>query len=56
MLLCENYRSNEHIISYTSDMFYQQKLVASGRQPAHPSWHPLTFFTARYREVRGDAV
>ena len=56
MLLCENYRSNEHIISYTSDMFYQQKLVASGRQPAHPSWHLLTFFTARCREVRGDAV
>ena len=47
ILLCENYRSHEAIVSYTSDMFYAQKLVASGRQPSHMSWYPLTFFTAR---------
>ena len=47
IMLCENYRSHEAIVSYTSDMFYAQKLVASGRQPSHMSWYPLTFFTAR---------
>ena len=34
-------------MSYTSEMFYHQKLVSSGRQPPHGAWHPLTFFTAR---------
>ena len=47
LLLCENYRSHEAIVRYTSEMFYDQKLVTSGRQAAHPVWHPLTFFTAR---------
>ena len=47
ILLSENYRSHEAIVGFTSDMFYQQKLVSSGKQPAHLSWHPLTFFTAR---------
>ncbi len=32
ILLCENYRSHEAIISYTSQLFYNQKLVASGKQ------------------------
>ncbi|KAK7079845.1 hypothetical protein SK128_024327 [Halocaridina rubra] len=32
---------------YTSDLFYEGRLIASGRQTAHPKFHPLTFFTAR---------
>ena len=34
-------------MSFTSEMFYSQKLVSSGKQPGHTAWHPLTFFTAR---------
>jgi len=55
ILLCENYRSAEAIVDYTSDMFYQQKLVASGKQPCHPVWHPLTFFTARGEDYQDTA-
>ena len=52
ILLCENYRSHEAIVNYTSQLFYEQKLVASGKPPAHSSWHPLTFFTARGEDVQ----
>ena len=52
VLLCENYRSHEDIVSYTSEMFYEQKLVSSGRQASHPAWHPLTFFTARGEDTQ----
>ena len=52
ILLCENYRSHEAIVSYTSSNFYEQKLVASGKPPPHTSWHPLTFFTARGEDVQ----
>jgi superfamily I DNA and/or RNA helicase len=41
ILLCENYRSHEAIINYTSELFYEQKLIASGKQAAHDSWYPL---------------
>jgi len=52
ILLCENYRSHEAIVSYTSELFYEQKLVASGKPPSHQSWHPLTFFTARGEDIQ----
>jgi len=52
ILLCENYRSHEAIVSYTSELFYEQKLVASGKPPGHSSWHPLTFFTARGEDIQ----
>ena len=52
ILLCENYRSHEAIVDYTSKLFYEQKLVASGRPPPHGSWYPLTFFTARGEDVQ----
>eukprot|EP00090_Calanus_glacialis_P043171 TRINITY_DN7638_c0_g1_i1.p1 TRINITY_DN7638_c0_g1~~TRINITY_DN7638_c0_g1_i1.p1 ORF type:complete len:1395 (-),score=231.54 TRINITY_DN7638_c0_g1_i1:680-4864(-) len=52
ILLCENYRSHEAIVSYTSELFYEQKLVASGKPPSHPSWYPLTFFTARGEDIQ----
>ena len=50
--LIENYRSHESIIEYTSELFYEQKLLASGKQTKHDLWHPLTFFTARGEDVQ----
>lgn len=35
------------LLQYTSDLFYEGRLVASGKQTAHPKFYPLTFFTAR---------
>ena len=52
ILLCENYRSHEAIIGYTSELFYEQKLLASGKQTKHDTWHPLTVFTARGEDVQ----
>ncbi|KAM9456834.1 putative helicase with zinc finger domain isoform 2-T2 [Clarias gariepinus] len=52
ILLCENYRSHEAIINYTSELFYEGKLMASGKQPAHKDFHPLTFFTARGEDMQ----
>ncbi|XP_062874530.1 probable helicase with zinc finger domain isoform X2 [Trichomycterus rosablanca] len=52
ILLCENYRSHEAIINYTSDLFYEGKLMASGKQPPHKDFYPLTFFTARGEDVQ----
>ena len=31
ILLCENYRSHSAIINYTSELFYDQQLIASGK-------------------------
>ncbi|XP_071507736.1 probable helicase with zinc finger domain [Diadema antillarum] len=52
ILLCANYRSHDAIVDFTSDLFYEGKLLASGKQPSHPKWHPLTFFTARGEDVQ----
>uniref|UniRef100_A0A8C2HBF1 Probable helicase with zinc finger domain n=1 Tax=Cyprinus carpio TaxID=7962 RepID=A0A8C2HBF1_CYPCA len=52
ILLCENYRSHEAIIKYTSELFYEGKLMASGKQPPHKDFYPLTFFTARGEDVQ----
>ncbi len=52
IMLCENYRSHEAIIKYTSDLFYDQKLLASGRQPAHGEWHPLTLFSTKGEDMQ----
>ncbi|XP_043941030.1 probable helicase with zinc finger domain [Protopterus annectens] len=52
ILLCENYRSHEAIINYTSELFYDGKLMASGKQPAHKDFYPITFFTARGEDVQ----
>ena len=52
MMLCENYRSHNEIIDFTSDLFYDHQLVASGNQPPHPKYHPLTFFTVRGEDVQ----
>ena len=52
ILLCENYRSHEAIIGYTSELFYDQKLIASGKQMEHGLWFPLPLFTARGEDVQ----
>lgn len=52
ILLCENYRAHEAIIKFTSELFYEQKLIASGKQPRHEKFYPLTFFTTRGEDVQ----
>lgn len=52
ILLCENYRAHEAIIKFTSELFYDQKLIASGKQPRHEKYYPLTFFTTRGEDVQ----
>lgn len=52
ILLCENYRAHEAIIKFTSELFYDQKLIASGKQPRHEKFFPLTFFTTRGEDVQ----
>ncbi|QQP40187.1 Uncharacterized protein FKW44_014159 [Caligus rogercresseyi] len=52
ILLCENYRSHGTIIELSSELFYEQKLLASGKQSTHDLWHPLTHFTARGEDVQ----
>lgn len=52
ILLCENYRAHEAIIKFTSELFYEQKLIASGKQPRHDKFYPLTFFTTRGEDLQ----
>lgn len=52
ILLCENYRAHEAIIQFTSESFYDQKLVSSSKQPKHSRFYPLTFFTTRGEDVQ----
>nr|CAD7260482.1 unnamed protein product [Timema shepardi] len=52
ILLCENYRAHEAIIQFTSELFYDQKLISSGKQPRHDKFYPLTFFTTRGEDVQ----
>lgn len=52
ILLCENYRAHEAITKFTSELFYDQKLIASGKQPRHERYYPLTFFTTRGEDVQ----
>jgi superfamily I DNA and/or RNA helicase len=52
ILLCENYRAHEAIIQFTSELFYDQKLISSGNQPRHEKLYPLTFYTTRGEDVQ----
>ena len=52
ILLCENYRSHNAIVDFTSELFYDSRLVASGNQPRHKTFYPLSFFTARGEDVQ----
>ncbi|XP_062616187.1 probable helicase with zinc finger domain isoform X1 [Saccostrea cucullata] len=54
IMLCENYRSHEAIIDFTSDLFYDGKLISSGNQPAHPNYYPLTFFSTRGEDLQHE--
>ena len=50
IILTENYRSNEHILQFSSDMFYGGKLSSGSEQPLHPRLGPLVFYSALGRE------
>ncbi|CAG9763393.1 unnamed protein product [Ceutorhynchus assimilis] len=52
ILLCENYRAHESIIQFTSESFYDQKLISSSKQPKHFKYYPLSFFTTRGEDVQ----
>ncbi|KAJ8319176.1 hypothetical protein KUTeg_004267, partial [Tegillarca granosa] len=54
IMLVENYRSHADIIDFTSDLFYDGKLTASGNQPKHDKYHPLTFFATRGEEIQHE--
>ncbi|XP_076449410.1 putative helicase with zinc finger domain [Babylonia areolata] len=47
VMLCENYRSHKAIVDFTSDLFYDHRLLASGKQSPHPTFYPLTFCHAK---------
>ena len=50
ILLTENYRSNEQLLQFSSDMFYGGKLSSGSDQPIHPSFGPLLFYSALGKE------
>lgn len=50
ILLTENYRSNEQILQFSSDMFYGGKLSSGSKQPLHPWLGPLVFYSALGKE------
>lgn len=39
-------------MDYTSKLFYEAKLLASGKQPPHPKLYPLTFYTAKGEDIQ----
>ncbi|XP_070187827.1 probable helicase with zinc finger domain isoform X2 [Littorina saxatilis] len=47
VMLCENYRSHKAIVDFTSELFYDQRLVASGKQSPHSTFYPLSFCHAK---------
>lgn len=51
-MLRENYRSNSAIVQFTSELFYENKLEARGKQPAHHVYYPLTFYAARGEDLQ----
>jgi len=50
VLLTENYRSNEQVLQFSSDMFYGGKLSSGSKQPLHPLLGPLVFYAALGKE------
>ncbi|XP_068675109.1 3'-5' exoribonuclease HELZ2-like isoform X2 [Montipora foliosa] len=54
LFLTENYRCHKEILNFPSYNFYGDKLIARGchMQPAHPTYGPLLFFSARGREKK----
>ena len=54
LFLTENYRCHQDILQFPSYNFYGEKLIARGgtSQPAHPTYGPLLFFSARGKEQK----
>lgn len=52
IILCENYRAHKAIVKFTSNLFYDNKLISVGRQPKHKKFYPLTFFTALGEDIQ----
>ncbi|XP_052786949.1 uncharacterized protein LOC128222124 isoform X1 [Mya arenaria] len=52
--LGDNYRSNKAIIDFTSALFYDSRLKAVKNPAPHKVYYPLTFFTARGKEIMPD--
>ena len=50
ILLTENYRSNEKVLQFSSDMFYGGKLSSGSVQPLHPRLGPIVFYSAFGKE------
>lgn len=50
ILLTENYRSNERVLQFSSDMFYGGELTSGSDQPLHPQFGPLVFYSALGKE------
>lgn len=55
ILLTENYRSNERVLQFSSDMFYGGGLTAASEQPLHPRLGPLAFYAALGKEEIDDS-
>jgi hypothetical protein len=54
VMLCENYRSHKAIVDFTSELFYDQKLISSGKQTPHPVFYPLSFCHAKGLEIQHE--
>ena len=55
ILLTENYRSNERVLKFSSDMFYGGQLTSGSKQPLHPKLGPLAFYAALGKEEIDDS-
>lgn len=53
-MLCENYRAHAAIIDFTSELFYDNKLISSGNITAHDQFYPLTFYAAKGEEIQHE--
>ncbi|CAN8003158.1 unnamed protein product, partial [Ixodes hexagonus] len=54
VVLCDNYRSHEALVRYTSESFYKRRLVAAATPGPHHILYPLSFFAARGCDVPRD--
>ncbi|KAH9492798.1 hypothetical protein Btru_024739, partial [Bulinus truncatus] len=54
VMLCENYRAHASIVDFTSELFYDNKLIPSGNIVAHDQFYPLTFFAAKGEEIQHE--
>ncbi|KAI8742129.1 helicase with zinc finger domain [Biomphalaria glabrata] len=54
VMLCENYRAHASIVDFTSELFYDNKLIPSGNIVAHDQFYPLTFYAAKGEEIQHE--